>query len=129
MSVEDERIISLLEDLVVWTRFAARPAILAAWNTILTDDRHLRAYELSDGSRNQVQLAQATGLSQPTISGLWGRWRRLGIARLQGKTVVHLARPSDFGLERAMKLANSVGTPSTNSGSASESGWETPQDG
>ena len=129
MSVEDDRIISLLEELVVWTRFAARPAMLAAWNTILTDDRHLRAYELSDGSRNQIQIAQATGLSQPTISGLWARWRRLGIARLQGKTVVHLARPSDFGLERAMKLASSAGSPSTNGGSANESGWETPQDG
>jgi hypothetical protein len=129
MSLEEERIISLLEELVVWTRFAARPAILAAWNTILTDDRHLRAYELSDGSRNQVQLAQATGLSQPTISGLWARWRRLGIARVQGKTVVHLARPSDLGLERAMKLPTSAGTPRTNGGSGSESGLETPEDG
>jgi hypothetical protein len=129
VSLEEERIISLLEELVVWTRFAARPAILAAWNTILTDDRHLRAYELSDGSRNQIQLAQATGLSQPTISGLWARWRRLGIARVQGKTVVHLARPSDFGLERAMKLPTSAGTPRTNGGSGSESGLETPEDG
>ena len=129
MSAEDERIISLLEELVVWTRFAARPAMLAAWNTILTDDRHLRAYELSDGSRNQIQLAQATGLSQPTISGLWARWRRLGIARLQGKTVVHLARPSDFGLERAMKLAGSAGTPRSNGDSGGESGSETPEDG
>lgn len=108
MSVESEndRLVSLLEELVVWTKFAARSALISAWNSILADDRHLLAYELSDGSRTQLQVAQASGLSQPTISALWARWRRVGIARLQGKTVVHLARPSDFGFERAMKLSH-----------------------
>lgn len=103
MSLENDRAITLLEELLVWTKFTARPAILAAWEAILSDDRHLLAYELSDGSRTQAQVAEATGLSQPTISNLWAKWRRLGIARAQGKTVIHLARPSDFGMDRAMR--------------------------
>jgi hypothetical protein len=105
VSNNDERLLALMEELVVWTRFATRAAILAAWESILADDRHLLAYELSDGSRNQQQVADATGLSQPTISILWARWRRLGIARVQGKVVAHLARPSDLGMERAMRLS------------------------
>jgi|SRR5712691_107690 len=112
----DERVALLLEELVAWTKFAARPAILTAWETILGDDRHLLAYELSDGSRNQSQVAEASKLSQPTVSGLWARWRRLGIARAQGKTVVHLARPSDLGMERAIRLA--VSTPKGSGGPA-----------
>jgi hypothetical protein len=108
MSSNDERVASLLEELVAWTKFATRPAILTAWETILGDDRHLLAYELSDGSRTQLQVAEAAKLSQPTVSGLWARWRRLGIARAQGKTVVHLARPSDLGMERAIRLAAST---------------------
>jgi hypothetical protein len=104
----DERVVLLLEELVAWTKFAARPAILSTWESILADDRHLLAYELSDGSRNQSQVAEAAKLSQPTVSGLWARWRRLGIARAQGKTVVHLARPSDMGMERAIRLAMSA---------------------
>src|SRR5438874_10718217 len=108
MTPAEERVASLLEELVAWTKFAARPAMLAAWESILGDDRHLLAYELSDGSRTQSQVAEAAKLSQPTVSGLWARWRRLGIARAQGKTVVHLARPSDLGMERAIRLAASI---------------------
>lgn len=108
MNSEDERVVSLLEELVVWTKFASRQAIVTAWDKILSDDRHLWAYELSDGSRTQSQVAQASGLSQPTISNLWTRWRRLGIARSHGKTVIHLARPSDLGMERALRLAGTT---------------------
>lgn len=104
MNLENDRAITLLEELLVWTKFTARPAILASWDAILSDDRHLLAYELSDGSRTQAQVAEATGLSQPTISNLWAKWRRLGIARPQGKTVIHIARPSDFGMDRAMRV-------------------------
>lgn len=102
--MSDARQIELLEELVVWARFANRRAILDSWDSVLSDDKHLLAYELSDGSRTQQQVAKAAGLSQATVSGLWGRWRRMGLARVDGKTVCHIARPSDFGMERAVKL-------------------------
>ena len=101
---QDERAIELLEELVAWTRFSSRSALSELWESVLRDDRHLLAYELSDGSRSQKDVGEAVGLSQPAVSGLWQRWRRLGIVRASGARVAHLARPSDMGMERAQKL-------------------------
>ncbi len=108
MTLEDQGVTELLEELVAWTRFANRASIIQAWDSILAEDKHLLAYELSDGSRNQPQVAAGSGLSQPTVSSLWARWRRLGIARLQGKNVAHLARPSDLGMKRASDLVSAA---------------------
>lgn len=100
----DDRTVELLEELVAWTRFGARAALLELWETVLRDDKHLLAYELSDGTRSQKEVGDAADLSQPMISILWQRWRRLGIVRPSGSRVAHLAKPSDMGMERAQKL-------------------------
>ena len=52
------------------------------------------------GSRTQVEVANTTKVSQPTVSGLWNKWRRLGLIRDVDGKAVHLVRPSDLGLER-----------------------------
>jgi hypothetical protein len=99
----DDRVVELLEELVAWTRFSSRTALLDIWESVLRDEKHLLAYELSDG-RSQKEVGDVAGLSQPTVSGLWQRWRKLGIVRASGSRVTHLARPSDMGMERAQKL-------------------------
>lgn len=104
----DEHIVELLEELVAWTRFSSRSTLLDIWDSVLKDDRHLLAYELSDGTRSQKEVGDAVGISQPTVSGLWQRWRRLGIARVSGPRVAHIARPSDMGMERAQRLMASA---------------------
>jgi hypothetical protein len=95
----NERTIGLLEELTAWTRFANREALIRLWRAVLVDPKHLAAYELSDGTRSQKQVGDAVGLSQPAISGLWQKWRRLGIARDVGGRIAHLARPTDLGVE------------------------------
>lgn len=100
----DDRVVELLEELVAWTRFGARATLLDMWDNVLKDDKHLLAYELSDGTRSQTEVAAVAGISQPTVSILWQRWRKVGIVRTAGGRAVHLAKPSDMGMERAQKL-------------------------
>jgi hypothetical protein len=119
----DARTVELLEELVAWTRFGARAALLELWETVLKDDKHLLAYELSDGTRSQKEVGDAAGLSQPTVSTLWQRWRRLGIVRPSGNRVAHLAKPSDMGMERAQQLV------SRGRGKASAVGGDTEEGG
>jgi hypothetical protein len=109
----DDRQTSLLEELVAWTRFAHREALVRALDHVLADERHLRAYELTDGTRTQSEVATEAGLSQPSVSGLWQKWRRLGLAHDQGGKTVQLVRPSDIGIERALKLRSRQTTHST----------------
>jgi len=118
---QDDRVIELLEELVAWTRFSSRTALFDLWEGVLKDDRHLLAYEFSDGTRSQKEVGDAAGLSQPAVSGLWQRWRRLGIVRVNGTRVAHLARPSDMGMERAQKLIAGIkGKGSTGTGEVDE---------
>jgi hypothetical protein len=97
-------VIALLEELVAWARFSNRASLLETWDTVLADDRHVVAYELSDGTRTQKEVGDAAELSQPTVSILWTKWRKLGIVRVRGNRVEHIARPTDMGYERAAKL-------------------------
>jgi hypothetical protein len=104
----DERIVSLLEELVAWTRFSAREGLKSTLQDVLADPKHFRAYELTDGTRTQKQVAESVGLSQPAVSNLWQRWRRLGIVReISNGRPAHLARPAELGLV-AMGSADAV---------------------
>jgi CRP-like cAMP-binding protein len=103
----DDRQVQLLEELVTWIKFSNRGALLEAWDVVLKDDRQLLAYELSDGVRTQKEVGEGAGLSQPTVSQLWGRWRKAGLVRIVSGRAAHLARPSEMGLERAEKLVKS----------------------
>jgi hypothetical protein len=66
---------------------------------VLVDPKHLKAYDLTDGTRTQQQVATGAGISQPMVSGLWGKWRRLGIVLDKNGKTVHIVKPSDYGLE------------------------------
>ena len=88
----------LLEELVAWARFQNRAAFVDVVRTVMSDPRHLRAYEATDGSRTQAQVATYAGLGQPTVSGLWARWRRMGLL-LGPERPKHILRPSDAGIE------------------------------
>lgn len=106
----DDRLVELMEELVAWTKFAHQEMLIAVWRKVLADEKHLVAYELTDGTRTQRDVADASGLSQPTISALWQKWRRTGLAReLPGGKVRHLARPSDFGVVVTPKRAQQSG--------------------
>ncbi len=95
----DERIISLLEDILAWQRLAAREDLLPFLEKVLGDPKHLKAFDLTDGSRTQQQVAAGAGLSQPAVPGLWGKWRRLGIVQDKSGKTVHIVKPSDYGLD------------------------------
>ena len=95
---DNENVADLLSELLVWTKFANLDRLIAMLRTTLADERHAKAYELTDGKRSQVDVAKLSGLSQPAVSGLWARWKRLGIVDNRSGRARHLVRPSDFGL-------------------------------
>ena len=91
----DER--ALLEELVAWARFQNRAAFIETVQLVMPDPKHLRAYEATDGVNLQAQVAALSGLSQPTVSSLWARWRRMGLL-LDRERPRHILKPSDVGI-------------------------------
>jgi CRP-like cAMP-binding protein len=95
----NDRVIGLLEELVVWTRFAARGPLDEVLRQALTDPRHQAAYEATDGERTQQQVADVAGIDQTTVSDLWSRWRRLGLVRDGARRPARLISLADLGWE------------------------------
>jgi len=110
----DERIIGLLEDLVAWARLSARDEMLPFLKEVLADPKHLKAFDLTDGHRTQQQVADGAGLSQPSVSLLWSKWRRLGILREKNGKPAHIVSPSDYGLDLSAASAPDGKPPSPN---------------
>lgn len=97
--IASDAVVELLQELVIWTRFASREPFIASLRAALKDAKQWRAYEATDGNRSQAEVAVAAGLSQPAVSMLWAKWRRLGLVVEKGRRPAHLASPVDLGLE------------------------------
>jgi hypothetical protein len=93
-----ERTEQLLEELLAWTRFAQRESFVSTMADVMRDAKHLQAYEATDGTRTQVEVAKVAGLSQAAVSNLWSRWRRMGLLVSGDARPRHLARPTDLGI-------------------------------
>ena len=87
----------LLEELLLWTKFMARPALSESLVAVLKEPKHKAAYELTDGNRTQGEVGKLSGLDQTTVSDLWAKWRRLGLLNDAGKRPARLISLSDLG--------------------------------
>jgi hypothetical protein len=88
----------LLSEILAWTRFQNLERLAKVLQVVLKDTRHLAAYEATDGTRSQADVARVAGLSQPSVSGLWAKWRRLALVIDIDGRPRHLVSPSDIGL-------------------------------
>ena len=108
-----DRVADLLEELLVWTKFMARPGLAAALEAALKEPRHRMAYELTDGSRTQGEVGKLAGLDQTTVSDLWAKWRRLGLLNATGKRPSRLVSLSDLGWDIKTTVARPSGRQPT----------------
>lgn len=94
---------ALLQEILTWTKFMARPALSETLTAVLTDSRHKLAYELTDGNRTQGEVGKLAGLDQTTVSDLWAKWRRLGLLSDTPKRPARLTSLSDLGWDLKLK--------------------------
>ena len=96
----------------MWTRFASREPFIQILRDVLKDAKQWRAFEATDGIKSQAEVAAASGLSQPTISILWAKWRKQGIVVERGRRLAHLVSPADLGIAIPRESGSKVGEPS-----------------
>lgn len=96
----------LLSELVVvttelfrWQRAAVLPRVRETVEVTLTTTQLRRAYDLLDGTRSSVDVAEAVGISKQALSGWTRKWRDLGIAyEVEGRRIAHLIGLSALGI-------------------------------
>lgn len=73
-----DRIISLLEELLKWTKLQGLEKAQNALTTLLKTDAEKLAYEQSDGKTSR-EVSAIVGVSHGTIANYWKKWARYGI--------------------------------------------------
>ncbi len=81
---KQDRIVELLQELVMWTRATSIPKVQEALSILLQTDEQKRAYYYSDGQRNRNEVASLAGSRGPTVSRWWKTWIGAGIAEPMG---------------------------------------------
>lgn len=61
---------------------------------VFDQPRELSVYELSDGERSTREIEEITGVAKDTVSDLWKKWHRIGIADTAGTKKPYKAKYS-----------------------------------
>lgn len=78
MTEEPEQI-RLLKEILKWTRFSAMPGVQVALNDTLDSEQKKLIYDLSNGQRGSVEIAQAAKVSDWTVRNYWRIWASKGL--------------------------------------------------
>jgi hypothetical protein len=80
MEIENQdEIITLLEELVRWTRFQGVRQAKEVLKELLEGNTQLLIYHLSDG-RSSEEIGKVSGVSSQTVRNYWRSWYTSGIA-------------------------------------------------
>jgi len=75
---KDERIIKLLEEILIWMKYDYHATKEKMLEILDTDDKKI-VYELSDGERSRRDLTKYVSVSGKTISNWWNDWFDSGL--------------------------------------------------
>jgi hypothetical protein len=75
----EHRMVTLLTELLAWTKLEARPRVAARLAEILDSREKKMVYEYSDGTRGVREISQMSGVDKNTVSNWWAEWDALGV--------------------------------------------------
>lgn len=67
-----------------WLRILAEPSLAKSLRSIFSDQKQVRAYDLSDGARSTRQIAELIGVGNKTVFSWWHEWEKRGLAEKAG---------------------------------------------
>jgi len=100
-SDKQDKIIELLEEILIWTRLQGVQNAKAVLDDALKIDTLKIAYQYSDG-RSSAEISKICGVSGMTVTNYWKRWFTLGIAQPSPKYKGRFERTfslEDLGIE------------------------------
>lgn len=98
MSSQD-RLVELLEELLLWTRVGSYSAVKDILHGALDDDKKKQIYALADGTRTAEQVRQQASVSPNKVLECFKNWERVGIlTTLPNGNRKHMFDPTVFGI-------------------------------
>ena len=68
-----------ISEILAWLKVQNRDVLRSILAQTLSTPSDRKVYELSDGSRIAKQVAEASGVSEATVSRKWKAWRNAGL--------------------------------------------------
>jgi Fic family protein len=101
--MSNEEIVSLLKEILKWTKFSGWNNLKNILETVLNDDRKKQVYFLTNGDNTTRQIESSIGVSRNTISVWWRDWAKIGIVEMvpskgRGNRASALFSLDDFGI-------------------------------
>ena len=94
--------ISLLKELVKWTKFQAWGKVKDVLISVLNDDEKKKIYHLSNGELSSRNIADKVSTSRSTIIKYWNDWAKLNIVDpisvQRGNRYKKMFNLEDFGI-------------------------------
>jgi hypothetical protein len=102
-SINQEKIIELLQELSKWVKVTSYPQVGKILNEQVQSEAQKIVYANSDGIRTTKEFFELSGMYSPDVSENWKKWARAGIAKqvpvsggTRGKSLFSL---EEFGIE------------------------------
>lgn len=80
MTGQDAAVVEELRTIGGLLRLASHETIKQLIASELDDPKTIEVYRATDGVASQGEVARHAGVSQPTVSRLWQRWKTIGLA-------------------------------------------------
>lgn len=109
MANELERIATLLEEQLRWSRLLGLVALKPILQKELSDEKTTGAYFLSDGLRSTRDIAKLVKIGNKTVGNYWCRWEKLGIVEESTKfkgRMKHSFNLESVGIEIPRRFLN-----------------------
>ena len=102
MAQQNDSELSVLKEILKWIKFAGMREVKAVLTSELDTEQKKQVYQLSDGTKSNAEINQASGVSTGAISGYWKRWLKLGLGESKavtgGDRFVRAFDLTDFGI-------------------------------
>lgn len=79
MSTQMDELLSIMREILKWTKFAGAKEVRGILTTTLDTDQKRLIYYLSDGNNGTVEIAKSANTSDRTVRRYWESWARQGI--------------------------------------------------
>lgn len=96
-----EAVLVELREQTKWLRFLALQQLRPALSEVLAGKAERIAYDMSDGTRTQRDVASDANVSQATISRWWNRWAARGLGTVDDRgRFKHLTELASVGIDK-----------------------------
>lgn len=96
---DQNEVAAILRELLKWNVVTSYGHVKETLSTVLAKQSDRLVYHLSDGTRSGLNISEESGVNNALISGLQGKWTKMGLMKKGTRGYERQFDLADFDLE------------------------------